>query len=423
MQVQVEVVSPGVRALKVTIPSDVVSQARARALADFSKTATLPGFRPGKVPFPVLQKKYGASLDEEVVRGLVSDHYEKAVEQVAFQVVGLPVFQGVHMAQDATLSFTTQVEVAPVIVPLQYTGIEIPRSEVRVGEADVQAALSHIQDEQGMLEVCPDEHAIAHGDYAVIRLVGSSDGAPLKSSVTDYTVRVGEQMLPSQIELPLLGKKKGETFDAQVAFPASDENKAVAGKTVLFHVTVTEAKQKTLPAIDDDLAKDAGFDTLSEMREHVVQSLLARGKILQAQHQKDLLLEKLRNTHDFEIPPSFVEREIHALIAREASHDPQDHQALHQKYEANARARVKHSFLLHAIADAEKIEVTGVDVEAAIERDAMLFKIPSQEVRTRFLGRHDRGADYKWKLLADKVLDRVLALARFVDAAAPDAAA
>ncbi len=416
MKVQIEEVAPGVKSLTVEIPQEVCAGEFARAFSDLQKTASVSGFRPGKVPRSIIEKKYGEALHDDVSRRLVADYYQKALEETALWPVGHPSFDQVRISKDAPISFTVKMEVAPRIEPLNYIGRSVARHAVVVEEAEVDAALTRIQKDHGVLEVCPDDYTISEGDHVGIDLSGSVDEAPLSQGTTSYTLQVGTHPLPPALEEPLVGKKKGDAYEADVAFPPEEKNQEIAGKTVRFQVSVTGVKKEILPPIDDDLAKDAGYDSLGELRSAVRTAYVTRAEGTEKNKQKVALLDQLVAGHTFDLPPSMLHDEIHRLIEREEPSDPKrdpHDPLLHQQYEEAARYRLKRFFLLHAIAQAEKIDATPQEVDETIRRDAAAMRLPYAELKQRVERSHSLLDSYRMVVKEAKALERVYEVAVF----------
>jgi trigger factor len=416
MKIQVEEVAPGVKSLTVEIPQEVCVGEFARAFSDLQKTASVSGFRPGKVPRSLIEKRYGDALHDDVSRRLVSDYYQKALEETALWPVGHPSFDQIRIAKNAPISFTVKVEVAPRIEPLNYVGIGLTRHAVAINEAEVDATLLRIQKDHGVLDVCPDDDLIVEGDHVSIDLSGSADGTPLAQGTTSYTLQVGKHQLPPALEAPIIGKKKGDAYEADVAFPPEEKNQEIAGKTVRFQVSITGVKKEILPLIDDDLAKDAGFDSLDELRNEVRAACVARAEGVEKSKQKAALLDQIVADHSFDLPPSMLHDELHRLIEREEDPDPKrdPHDSLlHQKYEEAARYQLKRFFLLHAIAQVEKIEATPQDVDETVRRDAAAMRLPYAELKQRVERSDSLLHSYRMVVKEAKALDRVHELAAF----------
>lgn len=416
MKIQVEEITPVKKSLTVEIPQEVVSKEFALAYADLKKRAAIPGFRPGKAPFALLERKYGPSVQEDVVRKLIPDYYQRAVKETGISPVEFPSFEKIEVKKDSPLSFTAIVEVQPTFQLSEYRGIVLPKKEIRVTEEEVEKTLERLREEQGRLEACPEEHPVADSDYVIIDFEGSLSGAPISQGKAEgYTLQVGSKTFFPEFEAALLGKKKGDHVEAEVPFPVDYHNKEIAGKSVQFKIEIKEVKVKILPNLDDELAKDLNLSTLAELREKIRGNLLEQRKSQEEHDHKNLLVKKLVELHPFEVPHSMVERELHTILDRleERLTEKVDHEALHKEYEPIARDRVKGTILLNAIADAEKIEVTDEEVEEEIARIGERAKISPAEARRAILKQQESLDGLKLKLREEKALKHVFSLAEF----------
>lgn len=417
MKVQVEEITPVKKSLKVEIPQEVVSNEVNLAYSDLKKRAKIPGFRPGKAPLALLERKFGPSVQEDVIRKLVPDYYQKAIKEAGISPVEYPSIDKIEFKKDAPLLFTATVEVKPKIELLNYAGLVASRKEMKVTDEDINKTLERLQDEQGRLEASPDDHTVASSDYVIIDFAGSVDGKPIDQGKAEgYTLQVGSNTFLPEFESSLIGKKKGDQFEIDVLFPADYPNKEITGKTVHFQISIKEVKTKILPPLDDELAKDVGLPSLTELREKIRGSLMEQRTLQQEHDQKNILIKKLVEMHQFEIPPSMIEHEVHVMADRVQQQLSQkmDHEALHKEFEPAAKERVKASLILAAVADAEKIEVTDEELDQEINLMAERAKVSPQEAK-RALYQQGSMDGLRSKIREEKALNRIHALAKFED--------
>jgi trigger factor len=360
-------------------------------------------------------------VEEDVVRKLVPDYYQKALKETGISPVEFPSFEKIEVKKNAPLLFTATVEVKPTFQLSDYRGVVLPKKEIQVTEEEVDKTVERLREEQGRLESRPDDHPVADSDYVIIDFEGSLKGNPISQGKAEgYTLQVGSKTFFPEFEAALLGKKKGEQAEAQVPFPADYHNKEIAGKDVQFKINIKEVKVKVLPNLDDELAKDLNLSSLTELREKIKTNLLEQRKAQQEHEQKNLLVKKLVEAHSFEVPHSMVERELHSILDRlqERLTEKVDHEALHQgelhkEYEPIARDRVKGTIILNAIADAEKIEITDPEVEEEITRIAERAKVTPAEAKRALLRQEESLEGLKLKMKEEKALNQVFSLAEF----------
>ncbi len=437
MKVQIEAVAPARKSLAVEIPQEVIVREFDRLYAELRNKAILPGFRKGKAPIQLLEKKYGNEVEENVVRNLVPDYYQKAVEEIGITPVGYPHFEQIEVKRNGPLSFKATVDVRPPMPPLQYKGISIPRRKVSLSDEAVERALLELQDAQGQLEAYPDDQGAepvavaplagaaplggaAPADYVVADYVTSIDGSPLDQG-NGTLWQVGVKAVLPELDQALLGRKKGDRLEIDIPFPKEHPNPKIAGKTLHFEIEIKAIKKKVLPALDDEFAKDMGQPSLVMLREKVRESLFAFSTSQEEHRQKKELTQKLIALHPLDLPASMVESELHRLIERDQKHPPQGedcgplHEQLHAQYEPMAKERVHGTLVLQAIATEESVQVSPEELDHEIEHISKATKRSVQEIRQALRQEKHGEDDLKFRMRLEKTLNRVYALAQFED--------
>jgi trigger factor len=416
MKLSIETLSPVKRALSIEIESSVVGREFAAAYTELGRRAKIPGFRPGKVPLPVLEKRFEREVTDDVVQRLVPRFYEQALKDARLVPVQLPTIEGLSIAKNAPLSFRAVVEVRPEVALQPYQGLSLTRRRVAVTDAEVAEALESIRLRQAELVSYADAHPIAEGDFAVVDFEGSADGQPLPgASATGYLVHVGERSVVPEIDAALRGHCKGDRFETEVTFPAEDQSPQVAGRRVLFRITVGDVKQRVLPALDDELAKDLGLASLDDLRERVRTEITARKKAEQRAEERSAIVRLLNERHQVDLPPSLVQRETAALRDRmerhlgraapglEAPEGPGD--AIQNEIKSAAEERVKGDLLLEAIADREGLGVGMDEIEREVQRIASQTRSDIREVRKLLAGESGEFVGLRATIRREKTMD------------------
>lgn len=426
MKVEIEEITPVKRAIKVEIPQEVVSREFAHAYTNLQRKIKLPGFRPGKAPIPLLERRYAKEVEEDIIQKLIPDYYRKAIEEVGLNPVELPTIGQISLKKDSPLSFIATVEIRPKIALANYTGIKLAREAILVRDEEVEKALNQLQLQHSQLENCEPEHAIESGNYVIIDFAGFASGVPLgESRAEGFLLEVGSKTLISEVEDALIGRKSGESFETHVTLTEEHQNKKWAGKEILFKVKIHEVKIKVLPALDDDFAKDLGFATLEELRTRLRIEIENRLKAERTAQEKEDLIKQMINQHAFEVPPSMVEREVKDILYRLENHrrltsaagqeDTQDLKALEKEYRPIAEDRARGRILLQAIAAQEKLSVEPQEVEQEIASMARGMKTTAEEVKRLLLAQHGSLDGLGAKLLERKALEFIHSKAIFVE--------
>jgi len=416
MKVQINDLTPTKKTLTIEIPQEIVSQAFSAAYTDLNRKVKVPGFRPGKVPLSLLEKRYGGSVRDDIVRELIPDYYQKAIKEAGISPVEFPAFDQVVANKNEALTFTATVEVRPKIVLSKYKELTLPQKEIEVTKEEIEKALLSQQDAQGHLEACDEGHSLASLDYAIINFEGAIEGKSLKEGrETGYMLQVGSETFPPPFESSLIGKKRGEALEVDVPYPDTVQNKEIAGKTIHFKVEIEEIKKKVLPALDDEFAKDLGHENLEAFREVLKQGLLQQKKTHQKESDKKALLEQLLSSHPFEVPVALVARELNSMMGSfpDQSFSDEKRDALLKDLEPLARRRVQESLILDELAKKEELPVSEQELDAELEKIAERRQSSLSEVKRLFYKKEGAIEGLRAQIKEQKALDLVYASAKF----------
>ena len=406
MKVDIEEVSKIKRIFKIEVPSDIVSKEYSDAYDNVRKNAKVPGFRKGKLPLNVIERRFKEEIEADIIKRLVPDYYFKAVKESGVTPVAMPNIENVDVKKGSPLTFTATVEIRPKIESVDYAGIELKKEDVVVSDEEVAAGIEEIRDRNAQLEISDEGHAIVKGDYVRVDYEGFAGGVQVKDLKKEgVEFQVGAEMVAPEIDSGLLGAHLGEVRDIRI--PEGD---------VLFKVRITEVKKKILPEINDDLAKDTGEgETLAGLKEKVKERVEERKEDELKAKYKGNIIKKLIELNPVEIPPSLIEKEMRNFLARTKkfmgkndNFEPDEEKALREKYTAHAEELVKSDILLTAIADIEGINASDEDVSAEIKRMAMKSRQDEALIR-RYVTSVEGGIDnIKDKIREDKVIALIL---------------
>jgi trigger factor len=430
MKMEVTELGPMKRALKIEVPADEVMQRFSRAYIELNRQVRVPGFRPGKAPLTILEKRYARTVEEDVIRSLVPDFYDRAIKQAGINpvLVEIPPLDRVKIKRDSSFTFTATVEIKPKIELRDYKApnpISLKPDKRTVADEQLDRALEVLREQQARLDVAPAGTPLAEGDYAVVDLEGFLDGTPLEGTKKEgqlYKVGSKAALLGIEIDAYLAGKKEKDIVEIPQAYPVSHPDHRVAGKTVQFRLVITGVKQKKLPALDDEFAKDCGpYTSLQEIKDKL------RGEMEKAlkkdieESYKDTILKRLADTHHFDLPETLVERELDAIV-RQKLHARQRGKAtdlapaveaeelkkIREEHREDANRRVKVGLILEAIAEKEGLSVSQEDLNNEVNRLATELRVPIADlVKMIQAGSKDSIEELRERILADKALDFV----------------
>lgn len=364
--------------LSVVVPAQEVRRATEASFLEVQKQAKLPGFRPGKAPLDIVKKNFGSAASERALDRLLRESVFHALEKENVRVVATPSVDKIEFEDGKPLKFELKAECAPEVVLKDYKGLPLRRLSSAVAGEDVAKRLEGLRESHARLVPSQDE-AVSEKHFVVVSYEGTLDGKPLEGGKAEE--QIVEMAAPQAIDgftEGLKGAKAGETRDIPVKFPADHPDKSLAGKSVSFRVTVSAVKEKKVPALDDDLAKDVGVSDLAEMKERIRKSLESERLRAQREDLEKQVIEGLLERHPFEVPPSLVQERTDLLTQRAKAFLSQQG-AREEDWKANearfrernkteAERQVRLSYVFSAIADAEKIEPSDQDVSDNIRK-------------------------------------------------------
>ncbi len=372
------------KVLKIEVPQDIVTKEFDDYYKAISAEAKVPGFRPGKAPRNVLQLHYSSQAREAVLKNLISDSYRSALREKSLQPLGYPEIEKV-VFEDDKLSYEAKIETRPKIKLGKVAGLSVKKEKKQLDKSEIEKALTRVRESLAQFKAV-ENRAAQKGDFVIADYVCTVEGKEIEKRQDDWFEITEEEFLKG-FSTQLVGVKAGEEKELRTTFPEKMARAELAGKEAVFAVKVKELKEKVLPELNDEMAKDAGeFQTLAELRAKVEQDLQANiDREIEVKFEKALLDELVKN-NKLDLPDGVVERRLQHLVEEAFEHkhrshhhhhddDPakaeQEHKQmrddLRKELAAEARRQVHVAFLLDEIADREKIEVADEDVKARYE--------------------------------------------------------
>lgn len=411
------------REFKIVVPAGQIEDRVQTRLREVGETVRIPGFRPGKVPMPMLRKKYGPSVMGEVVEGAINDSTQQAISDRNLRPALQPKIEITSFAEGKDLEFTVAMETLPEVKPIDFASIEVERPKVEVPDSEIDQALKQIAERNEKTEPLAGDHAAANGHVAVIDFTGKRDGVAFEGgSAEGYSLKLGSGSFIPGFEEQLVGMKAGEAKTIDLSFPEQYHNAELAGQKVQFDVKVNELREAIAPAIDDDLAKSMGLENAEALRK-AVRDEIERNYAGQARAVvKRHLLDQLADKHAFEVPQGMVDVEFDAIwkqVERDREQgrlDPEDkdksEDQLKQEYRAIAERRVRLGLLLSEVGRHNNITVTQDDINRAVMNEARRFPGQEHMVFQYYQKNPDALNMLRAPIYEDKVIDFILELAK-----------
>ncbi|MEJ9280518.1 trigger factor [Ureibacillus thermosphaericus] len=390
--------------LTIEVPAEEVNKALDQAFKKVVNQITVPGFRKGKVPRQIFEKRFGVeALYQDALEIIIPEAYSKAIDETGIFPVDYPEIGELDgFEKDKDFTFTATVTVKPEPKLGEYKGLEVKKLSTEVTDEEVEEQIQNLLNRKAEYEIKEDE-PIVEGDIAVIDFEGFlGDEAFEGGEGEDYPLEIGSGQFIPGFEEQLVGLKAGESKDIQVTFPEEYHAEELAGKVATFKVTVKEVKTKVLPELNDEFAKEADpeVESVEELRNKIKEQLAEQKKNEAESTLRDELVEKAAENAEMEIPEAMIHNEIHRMIDEFAQRlqmqgisldlyyqfSGQTEEDLHEQFREDAETLVRISLTLEAIAKAENIEVTQEDIDKELEKMADLFKMDKEQIITALGG-------------------------------------
>jgi len=373
--VKIEEISPVKKKILFDIPWVDVKKELDTVYRSVAKSAKIKGFRQGRIPRDVLEVYYKEHAENEVISNLFKKSYQEALEKNDIVPLTQPYIDQTKIEKNKDFTFTATVEVEPFIEPKGYTDLELERDEFEVTEGDVDERLERIRHMFATLEDVGKDRGVKEGDLVTLDFEGTVAGKSLKElTAKDYSMEVGRGTIFPGFEEQLIGTGGGESKQIQLKFPDEYPAKHIAGKEVLFTVNLKNIREKKLPNLDENFIRNFDkFESIEELKEHLCKSLQDENHNKADLALKELIKKKILETNEFEVPSSFVERQLYYIMADTQQKMISSGMAQKEATEFSLKFRdhfrdeatniVKSILLLKAIAQKESITVDEKEVE------------------------------------------------------------
>jgi trigger factor len=406
------------REISVEIPAEEVARETETIVQKYQKVARLPGFRAGHVPASIIRQRFKEDLKSDVVEALVPRYFRKEAEKQGLVPVSQPRVTDLHIHDGEPLRFKASFEIMPEIKVEGYKELRAEHPEITVKDEEVEEALNNIR-EQHATYTSIEGRPLQDGDFAQASMDGKPKGEDATANpvhMDEVLIEIGGKNTVPEFSEHLRGANAGEEREFEVQYPEDSADKRLAGKTLVYTVKVQAIKQKNLPEINDEFAKELGeFSSVEQVRKQIRDNMEAERKHTAEREAKDKLVNELVKRNDFEVPESLVDRQIdlrlerglRALAAQGMKMEDMkkmDLPRLRTGQREQAVQDVKSSLLLDRIAELEKIDVGEDELNHELEALAQQTKQTPDAVRTRLT--QDGGLDrIRNRIRSEKTLD------------------
>ena len=413
----------------IEVSEDKFEKAIQKAYIKMRGRFNIPGFRKGKAPRKIIEMNYGEGIFyEEALNIVLPEAYDKAIEDLELEPIDSPEVDIDQLEKGKPIVFKVEVTIKPEVVLGEYKNIEVEKVEYNVTDVDVENEIKNLQDMNSRL-IDASEREAKDKDILNIDFEGYIDEEQFEGGTAEnQQLEIGSRRFIPGFEEQLIGKKKGEEVDVEVTFPEDYYEESLKGKKAIFKVTINDVKEKELPELDDEFAKDVSeFDTLEELKNSIKERLEKEAKNKEEVENEGKVIEKVVESCEIDIPEVLIENQIKNEIGQfdyrlklqglsidryfELTNSNLDD--LQEQIRPTAEMRVKTELVIDAIAKAESIEASDEDLDNELERMAKEY---NHEDIDKFKEDMKLGdLDYlKTGIIRDKTIEVLMGNARFI---------
>jgi trigger factor len=421
MNVTVEDQSAVKKRLTVEVPQDRVRREVDAAFRDLNKTAKVKGFRPGKVPRSVLERKFGKELRADVASQLIQESFVEALRETRLAMVGTPDIDPPELHEDRPFVYVAAMEVQPELKDFAIGDLPLRKQRYRVTDEELEAQMQLLRRNLARLEKLETERPVQNGDMVLIDYEGLKDGRPFSETqrTEDFALKVGEGKIHPGIDAGLVGMLPGAEKEVEVEFPADYGNDKLAGQSIAFQVRLKEIREEKLPALDDELAKQLGpFETLAALRAKITENLEKGYQRRVEQELNEQVFTALIAQQAFEVPESMVAYELEGIIA-EAQQSFAYHnldmdqmgltrEKLAEKYRDTAVRQVKRHLILGKIIDQEGLALNDEVLQKGLQEMADNFRQPLANIQRYYEQNPEKLDIFKHALLEKQAIQLII---------------
>ncbi|MBR5599438.1 MAG: trigger factor [Alphaproteobacteria bacterium] len=407
------------REYSVVVSADEFNAETTKKLKEIAKTVSIAGFRAGKVPFSMVEKKYKANAMSEALDDILRDGTNEVISKNNLRPVFTPDVDLKSFENGKDIEFSVSMEVMPSIELKDFNGIKVEKLVAEVSAEEIEKALGYMSESRRDSEKVEEDRETQKGDIAVIDFVGSVDGVEFEGGKGEaYPLELGSNSFIPGYEDQLIGKKVGDVVDVKATFPENYHAKDLAGKEALFVTTIKEIRVIKKAEINDDFAKSMGEENLDKLKE-TIKSRIARDYDNASKMKlKRALLDALDKAYSFEVPNKLVDMEYDSIIKQyevakqnnqlDEEEKSKKEEDLLKEYKEIAVRRVKLGLLLAEVGNEAKVQVNQEDINKAIMMEAQNYPMQAKAIFDYYLKNKEAIERLRTSVYEEKVIDYVL---------------
>lgn len=352
------------RLLSVSVPEETVRTAEEQAARRYASRVRLPGFRPGKAPAAIVRKRFGEAIRKEALESLVQEAYKEVIEREKLKLAGQPHIHAVEFAEGKPLTFELHLEIRPEVALPRTSGFRVKRTAPFVADEQVTEQIENLREQRATWTPLAERPAPA--DMVTVELTTADDDGGALAEGKEYRIVLGAGQAIPGIEELVMEALPGQTIERPVKWPDDFPDEAQRGKTKMVRVTLKDVKRKSLPSLDDALAREVGdFDSLDALTKAIREDLERHAERGAEADVRQRLVDEILSANPFEVPPSWVNQLIEAYA--QAYQIPQEEAGrFATEFRTMAERQVRRDLVIETIADREGLTATEADIDARI---------------------------------------------------------
>lgn len=420
MDVTVEDISSVKKKLHIQVPREEVAKELDTAYAQLKKNARIKGYRPGKIPRSVLERKFRKDVHADVSQTLIQNTFVDALKEKNLPVLGTSDIDPAELQPDQPFTYEATVELKPELPDIDFKGLELTRTNYQASEAEIDNQVELLRKHLAEYRKVEEDRPATETDYVVIDYEGFKDGQPFEETekTENHTLKLGQAMISEDFDKAIAGMRPGEEKEFAVRFPDDYHNAGLAGQEITFQVVLKEIRDEVLPEPDDEMAKKLGnFNAMSELREEIRKNLQEGYDKRANQEIQEQIFEKLL-TEAFEVPKVLVQHETENIIKDAEQQFAKNglsmdqlgltREQLAERYRELAEKQVRRHLLLNKIIEQEGLEITDEELEDEYARFSEATGQPADVIKSYYKQSPEQLDAFKNALLEKKAIDLII---------------
>ncbi|MBA4418975.1 MAG: trigger factor [Syntrophus sp. (in: bacteria)] len=413
MNVEVQSLDQVRKKVEVILPEEAVKELESEIFAELKKQAKIKGFRPGKAPKSIITSLYKDYIEDELKKRMVQTTMGEALFTAKVTPLVEPIVEFVE--KERNRGYTLECEVEPEIELPSYKGLEVEVEKITVTDEDIAHRIDGLRNMHAEMIMKEGDQGAVKGDFVIVKYQAYDDGKPVKEVATEaYPLELGTTTLLPEFEAGLYGMKSGEERDIDVNFPDDYPDKDIASRKLVFKVTLKEIREKRLPEVNEEFAKDLSFESLEVMKEGLKKEIEAERESNRKKSITEQLIKHIVTGTDVPVPQGLLEKRIEAMMGEAKSRFKGQRMAeeeeiaienvMREQFKPRAEVGIKAEMVLARIAAAEGIKAEDNEVDEKIKAMAEEVKRPYQEVHD-FYEQYNMLGGLKQGIAEEKTID------------------